>query len=252
MKAVGPRIQSGQGRGRRLLLAALGAASLAAALSGCGGSGSASSTASSSSSASSSASSSSSAGGASAGATATPVATTSSAPATSGQSAGGSSALTQAGAALAAGQSATVPYQVTLSNGNNGPTYKLRITVQSIERGTLADFNGIQLDADQKASTPYYARVQMTNLSSSALNTSDNDPAGSVQGIDKTGQPQDSVTFLLGTFPRCPDVTTPNPFKAGQSFDTCLTFLVPGGITKVGYTGPPQSYYDSPLTWTAR
>jgi hypothetical protein len=242
MKPVRPRIQSGQGRGRRLLLAALGAASLAAALSGCGGSGSTSSSRSSSSSG----------GGASAGATATPVATTSSAPATGGQPAGGSSALTQAGAALTAGQSATVPYQVTLSNGNNGPTYKLRITVQSIERGTLADFNGIQLDADQKASTPYYARVQMTNLSSSALNTSDNDPAGSVQGIDKTGQPQDSVTFLLGTFPRCPDVTTPNPFKPGQSFETCLTFLVPGGISKVGYTGPPQSYYDSPLTWTAR
>jgi hypothetical protein len=244
MRPAGPIIESGQGRGRRVLLAALGAASLAAALTGCGGSGSTSS--------SGSPSSSSSANSAPAGATATPVAATSSAPATGGQSAGGSSGITQPGAALTAGQSATVPYQVTLSNGGDGPTYKLRISVQSIQRGTLADFNGIQLDADQKASTPYYARVQMTNLSSSALNTGDNDPAGAIQGLDKTGQPQDSVTFLLGTFPRCPDATTPNPFKAGQSFDTCLTFLVPGGITKVAYTGPPQSYYDSPLTWAAK
>jgi hypothetical protein len=160
--------------------------------------------------------------------------------------------VTAPGAALAAGQTATVPFQVTLSNGDNGPTYKLQVTVQSIQRGTLADFNRIQLDSSQKASTPYYARVRMTNLGPGSLNTSDNDPAGEVQGLDHTGQPQDSVTFLLGTFPRCPDINTPNPFKAGQSFDTCLTFLVPGGITKVAYTGPPQSYYDSPVTWAAK
>jgi hypothetical protein len=144
-----------------------------------------------------------------------------------------------------------VPYQITESNGANGPTYKLSITVQSIERGTLADFNGIQLDASQKASTPYYVRLRMTNLGPGTLNTSDNDPAGEIQGVDNTGQPQDSVTFLLGTFPRCPDSDTPNPLKSGQSFSTCLTFLVPGGITKVAYTGPPQRYYDSPVTWVA-
>jgi hypothetical protein len=246
-----PAMQSGQGRGRRVLLAALGAASLAAALSACGGSGSASSSTSSSSVTAGNASAA--ATTAPAAATTAPVVATSTASAAGGGSSGSSSSgVSPAGASLTAGQSATVPYQITLSNGGNGPTYKLRVTVQSIERGTLADFNGIQLDADQKASIPYYARVQMTNLSPTALNTSDNDPAGSVQGLDKTGQPQDSVTFLLGTFPRCPDATTPNPFKPGQSFDTCLTFLVPGGITKVAYTGPPQSYYDSPLTWTAK
>jgi hypothetical protein len=243
MRTVGPGMHQGQGRGRRMLLAALGAASLAAALTGCGGSGAASSSASSSATT---------ADNGSAAATTAAVAATSTASAAGGQSSGGSAGVAKPGASLAAGQSAIVPYQVTLANGGNGPTYNMRITVQSIERGTLADFNGIQLDADQKASTPYYARVRMTNLGPGTLNTSDNDPAGSIQGIDNTGQPQDSLTFLLGTFPRCPDVTTPNPFKPGQSFDTCLTFLIPGGITKVAYTGPPQGYYDTPLTWTAK
>jgi hypothetical protein len=214
------------------VLTALAVGLVTAVLAGCGGSSSTSSRA-------------------TAAATATPAAVTSTAsPSTAGgQPAGANSGPTAPGASLAAGQSATVPFQVTESNGANGPTYKLKITVQSIQRGTLADFNGVQLDADQKASTPYYARVLMTNLGPGALNTSDNDPAGQIQGVDKTGQPQDSVTFLLGTFPRCPDNDTPNPFKAGQSFSTCLTFLVPGGITKVAYTGPPQSYYDSPVTW---
>ncbi|HUA48635.1 MAG TPA: hypothetical protein VMA77_25610 [Solirubrobacteraceae bacterium] len=217
------------------VLATLAVASVTAVLAGCGGSSAASSSATVT-------------------ATATPAAVTSTASASpvGGRPAGGSSGLAAPGAAFAAGQSATVPYQLTESNGANGPTYKLSITVESIERGTLADFNGIQLDADQKASTPYYVRVRMKNLGPGTLNTSDNDPAGQIQGVDKTGQPQDSVTFLLGTFPRCPDTDTPNPFKPRQSFSTCLTFLVPGGITKVAYTGPPQSYYDSPVTWEAK
>jgi hypothetical protein len=220
------------------VLATLAVASVTAVLAGCGGSSAASRSAT---------------------ATATPAAVTSTASASTAsaspagaRTAAASSGLAAPGASFAAGQSATLPFQVTESNGANGPTYKLKITVQSIQRGTLADFNGIQLDADQKASTPYYVQVRMTNLGPGTLNTSDNDPAGEVQGVDKTGQPQDSVTFLLGTFPRCPDNDTPNPFKAGQSFSTCLTFLVPGGITKVAYTGPPQSYYDSPVTWEAR
>jgi len=214
------------------VLTALALASVTAVLAGCGGSSSTSSSA-------------------TAAATATPAAVTStaSASAAGAKPAGASPGLAAPGAKFAAGQSATVPYQVTESNGANGPTYKLSIAVQSIERGTLADFNGIQLDADQKASTPYYVRVRLTNLGPGTLNTSDSDPAGQIQGVDKTGQPQDSVTFLLGTFPRCPDNETPKAFKAGQSFSTCLTFLVPGGITKVAYTGPPQSYYDSPVTW---
>jgi hypothetical protein len=223
------------------VLAALVVASTGAILAGCGGSGSTAGSTTSSSAA----------GGASAVAAATPVAPTSTASVSpaGGRGTGASSPVAQPGATFAAGQGATVPYQVTLPNGADGPSFKLRIAVESIQRGTLADFSGIQLDADQKASTPYYVRVRMTNLAPGALNTSDNDPAGAVQGVDKTGQPQDAVTFLLGTFPRCPDANTPNPLKPGQSFDTCLTFLVPGGITKVAYTGPPQSYYDSPVTW---
>jgi len=226
-------------------LTALAVASTAAVLAGCGGSSSSSSSAAAAATAVPAAVTSTTA-------TSTTATGTTATSTAASQPTGASSGLAAPGASFAPGQSATVPYQVTESNGANGPTYKLGITVQSIDRGTLADFNGIQLDAAQKASTPYYVRLRMTNLGPGALKTSDNDPAGQIEGVDKTGQPQDSVTFLLGTFPRCPDNDTPRPFKDGQSFSTCLTFLVPGGITKVAYTGPPQSYYDSPVTWSAK
>jgi hypothetical protein len=38
--------------------------------------------------------------------------------------------------------------------------------------------------------------------------------------------------------------------RAGSSYDNCLTFLVPGGIGKVVYTGT-DAYINSPVTWNA-
>lgn len=165
---------------------------------------------------------------------------------------GGSTAAKDAapGTALAAGQPASVSFQTTTSSGANGPSYKLQVTVESIKKGSLKDFNGIQLDANEKASTPYYATVRITNAGPTSFNTSSNDPAVSVEGVDDTGNTDTSVTFF-GTFPPCPDANTPDPLRAGQSFQTCLTYLVPGGIKKVAYTGT-DAYETSPVTWTTK
>jgi hypothetical protein len=182
------------------VLAALAVASEGAVLAGCGGSGSTSSSA-------------------TVAATAVTAAVTSTAATSTpgGQPAGASSALAAPGTNFAPGQSATVPYQVTQSNGASGPTYRLRITVQSIERGTLADFNGIQLDADQKASTPYYVRVRMTNLGPYTLKASENDQAGEIQAVDKTDQPQDSVTFFSAPSRAAQTTTRPIRSRTGRA-----------------------------------
>ena len=158
------------------------------------------------------------------------------------------SSVAQPGASFATGQPATVAYTVESSSGATIGTSRLGMTVLSIHKGTLADFNGIQLDAGEKASTPDYVDVRMTNLGRTPLNTNDeDDPAAAINGVDDTGQTQESVTFL-GTFPRCPDTDTPKPFSPGKSFQTCLTFLVPGGISKVAWTGT-EGYEDTPVTW---
>jgi hypothetical protein len=183
-----------------------------------------------------------------------PAATSSSASgaASTKASAGSSTAAKGAapGTALSSGQPASVSFQTTPSSGTNGPSYKLQVTVESIKKGSLKDFNGIQLNASEKASTPYYATVRITNVGPTSFNTSSNDPAVSVEGVDDTGNTDTSVTFF-GTFPPCPDADTPNPLRAGQSFQTCLTYLVPGGITKVAYTGT-DAYETSPVTWTMK
>ncbi len=48
------------------------------------------------------------------------------------------------------------------------------------------------------------------------MTTTDNDPAISVQGVDSTGQTQQSVTFF-GDFPKGDEVQTPNPLAVGKS-----------------------------------
>ncbi|MDQ6817246.1 MAG: hypothetical protein M3018_07545 [Actinomycetota bacterium] len=148
------------------------------------------------------------------------------------------------GTKLTAGQTAMVLYTPPLTTGKK---FMLKVTVESIQKGTLADFNGIQLDAAQKASTPVYVKVRLSDLSPGNASTSNNDPSVAINGVDNTGQQQQSVTFF-GTFPRCNSVSAPQPFTQGKSFETCLTFMVPGGITKAAWIGTDR-YISSPVTW---
>ncbi|MGZ4186280.1 MAG: hypothetical protein ACXVFA_13120 [Solirubrobacteraceae bacterium] len=210
-------------RGAGVVLATAG---LAAGLAACGGSSSSSSSQ------------------APAPAAPTPAASTpasSSAPASSKTSSGSGPAAP--GTKLAIGTSATVRY-TPLSHATPST---LKVTVQSLQKGTLDDFKGIQLDATQKAATPVYVKVKVTNLGPGTIDVDATSAA--IEGIDSTGNTAQSVTFI-GTFPRCPDHQSTTQMPSGSSFNNCLTFLVPGGINKIAYTGT-DAYINSPVTWAA-
>lgn len=169
-----------------------------------------------------------------------PPANTTAAKADSNATTGGVAAP---GAKLTIGASATVNYR-PLSGSHASPS-KLKVTVQSLQKGTLDDFKGLQLDAAQKASTPVYVKVKVTNLGPGTIDVDGTSAA--IEGLDSTGNTAQSVTFI-GEFPRCPDRQSTTQMKAGASYDSCLTFLVPGGISKVVYTGT-DAYINSPVTW---
>jgi hypothetical protein len=124
----------------------------------------------------------------------------------------------------------------------------LQVTVQSFDKGSLSDFNGIQLDSNEKASTPVYVKVHVTNLGPANIDVDSS--AAAIEGVDNTGNNQSSVTFI-GNFPKCPDSASTKPIATGSGYDDCLTFLVPGGITKVSYNGT-NDYIDSPVTWAPK
>jgi hypothetical protein len=180
----------------------------------------------------------------------------SSQPAAQGQAAG-SGSLTPPGAHLAFGGPATVgwvpPSQDTGTGAHRG--IKLRVTVVSIQKGTMADFRNVQLNGTERKSTPYYVQLRVTALSSTRP-PKDSDPAITFTAIDDRGQQQQSITFL-GTFSRCDDPMPPKQFVSGKTYESCLAYLIPGGgsIQKVQWDNGPAAanevtpYFERPIVW---
>jgi hypothetical protein len=203
---------------------------------------------------------SSSGGGAASSASAVPqtaAPATSSAPSPStvaGSAAGG---LTPPGTHLGFGQEATVGWvpssTATGTAARNG--LKLQVTVESIDKGTMADFKNVQLNGSERKSTPYYVKVRIKALGNTPPKGTD-DPAITFDAIDDRGQQQESVTFF-GTFPRCNEAMVPKSFANGKSYESCLAYLMPGGgsIQKVQWAdGPAKAddvtpYFDHPIVW---
>ena len=181
---------------------------------------------------------------------------TGSQPAAQGRTAG-SGSLTPPGTRLALGGPATVgwvpPSQDLGTGAHKG--IKLQVTVVSIQKGTMADFRNVELNGTQRNSTPYYVQLRVTALSNASV-PKDSDPAITFTAIDDRGQEQQSVTFL-GTFARCDDPFPPKQFVSGKTYQSCLTYLIPGGgsIQKVQWDNGPAAanqvtpYFERPIVW---
>jgi hypothetical protein len=186
-------------------------------------------------------------------ATTTPPATTANAAAADTTTGG----LTPPGTHVPVGQQATVGWvPLDDDNGTGAKTgLKLQVTVESITKGTISDFQNIDLKPDEKNSTPYYVKVRIKALDSKAPTGTD-DPDIVLEAIDDRGQQQPSITFL-GTFDKCDDKDAPKPFASGKSYESCLAYLMPGGgsIQSVQWnSGPAKAndvtpYFDNPVVW---
>jgi hypothetical protein len=196
-------------------------------------------------------------GSSGAGSSSTPTGQPETQPQTQTTATDGGSDLTAPGAQLKLGQSATVGWVPLSSYNASGAqkALKLKLTVEAIEKGTIDDFENIELDAAEQNSTPYYVKVKIESLDPTAPPSSD-DPDVTVEGIDDRGQEQTSVTFL-GEFPRCTDTEVPDAFSSGDSFESCLTYLLPGGgsIESVHWADGPAGagevtpYFEKPIVW---
>jgi hypothetical protein len=153
----------------------------------------------------------------------------------------GANGLTPPGTHLGFNQAATVgwiPPSISLKPGSH-KALKLQVTVESIEKGTIADFKNVDLTAKQKKMTPYYIKVMVKAVTNTTWKGTD-DPAISFRAIDDRGQTQGSLTFF-GTFQRCDEVSAPRPFTSGKSYESCFAYLLPGGgsIQSVAWNDGP-------------
>ena len=137
-----------------------------------------------------------------------------------------STKVTPVGSTLKLGQPAVIAYD-DASNHKKGT---IEITPAPIQKGSISDFQNIELTADQKTSTPFYVKVGVKNVGTTDLSGSS--PGSFIDGVDDRNQEQSEVIFF-GDFPRC-DSTEPKQFKAGGSYSVCLTYLIPKGGSLVG------------------
>jgi hypothetical protein len=183
---------------------------------------------------------------------ATPTATQAAEATTEIEDGGGSSAgggLTEPGTTLNLGQPAHVTYK-PLSATDDKNLFDVDATALKIERGSIDDFKNISLDADQKASTPYYVTVKIQNTGREIpLGDADGDPDLKFAAVDDRGQEQGSITFI-GDFERCEDTDAPKPFTKGKSYESCLAYLLggDGSITEVRWQGSDE-YILKPVVW---
>jgi hypothetical protein len=170
----------------------------------------------------------------------------------------GAGGLTPPGTHLGFGKDAIVGWVPQAQDGTGAHKgIKMQVTVESIQKGTLADFRNVDLDAKEKKDTPYYVTLRLTELQNAPV-PQDSDPAITFTAIDDRGQEQESITFL-GTFQRCDEVSAPKTLVSGKSYTTCMTYLIPGGgsIQSVKWDSGPSAandvsaYFDKPITWGA-
>jgi hypothetical protein len=135
---------------------------------------------------------------------------------------GGATEPTPAGTTLKIGEAAVIAYKDT---GGSGKKSLISVTPTAIEKGTIDDFKNIELDKAQKASTPYYVQLKVENVGKGDL--SGTEPGSYIDAVDDRGQEQSELIFF-GDFERCNEAD-PKSFKPGETYETCLAYLIPGG-----------------------
>ena len=165
--------------------------------------------------------------------------------------------LTAPGTKLKFGEAATlvwVPPSLDLEGKSEGP--KLKVTVDSIEKGSIGDFDEVELEGDEENSTPYYVHITVEALEEVSASIED-DADLAVTAIDDRGQEQASITFL-GEFSTCNDEEMPKPMKVGESFESCMAYLIAGGgsIAEAQWNNGPDDpngevtpYFEEPVVW---
>jgi hypothetical protein len=165
--------------------------------------------------------------------------------------------LTTPGTKLKFGQAARlvwVPPSLGLEGKSDGP--RLKVTVDSIEKGSIGDFGGVELKPDEEDSTPYYMHLSIEALEEVPASIED-EADTALMAIDDRGQEHFGVIFG-GEFPTCEDERTPKPMKPGDSFESCMTYLMPGGgsIVEANWNngreepdGEVTPYFEEPVVW---
>uniref|UniRef100_A0AAU2JUR4 DUF4352 domain-containing protein n=1 Tax=Streptomyces sp. NBC_00049 TaxID=2903617 RepID=A0AAU2JUR4_9ACTN len=161
--------------------------------------------------------------------------------ASTGPSAGGSEAPARApgtatsGQTFKIGEAAQIPYDYGDYKGS-----RLALTVTSIDQGTPADLEGLQLGDKANGKVPYYIRYTVENIGTTDMSYA---AVGHVKGLLGDGTEAQSLA-VIGRFEKCKDESMPKGFTKGRKQTSCAIALAPSAQTKVAgaeYRGNPYN-----------
>lgn len=130
--------------------------------------------------------------------------------------------VTPSGSTLKVGKTATVNYETKpLSQEST----KLAVTVASVEKGTIADLEDFDLDAQTRVGVPFYVTVQFHNVGSKTMKPSG--ILGLVAAHNATGEAFTRL-HLIGGHDQC-DGAEPEKLAVGASYTECAVYIAPAG-----------------------
>jgi hypothetical protein len=147
--------------------------------------------------------------------------------------------LTEVGAELSFGETATVIYEPDQKSGS-----VLELTVKSATEASPEDFAAFILPEAAEKATPYYVDVQVENVG-------EGDVGGGpvpLWGVDadNTLLPPANITTA---FRPCPSEPLPKKFGPGERLSTCLVYFAPERGTMEAVSFRPNQEFD-PIVWT--
>jgi hypothetical protein len=142
----------------------------------------------------------------------------------------------EAGDTLALGDRAEVDYIEYGASEDKNKQVKLGVSVVKVREGKISDFKDFNLDADQRASVPYYVDAKFENLGDVALTRHLLEPA--VEDTDGQEYRAINLIVLSGTFKPCPEYSE-KKLGPGESFTGCSAILLPKGkeLERVRFQG---------------
>lgn len=146
--------------------------------------------------------------------------------------------LTKPGTVLGFGETATVGFA---PNADRSTALALKVT--KVRQGRIRDLAAYELDAQAKASRPYYVTVRVKNVGEGQIGSSAIPLWG--LGADNT---LIGASGFTNSFSRCTSGPLPAGFGAGRSTSTCLMFLVPQHGSLVGVSYRPVMT-DEAIVW---
>lgn len=161
--------------------------------------------------------------------------------------AAGATEFTAPGTKLGVGDSATIAMRIPYK-----PQVPVRVTVTSIDEGTLADFTDYKVPAEAADTKPYYVHYTATALADGEIWGTG---IGYTLAIDDRNEAHTATltdSKMSGArFDRCRDDTFKKGAGTGASYSGCRIFLINknGALKGFAYKEFETPYSKAPVVW---